>query len=125
MRSRFAAYARREAAYVLRTLHPEHEDKKRPEAEVMREIRDATSTLKFMRLDVLDHDGPDEAGIWHVLFHARVFEKGQNRSFIELSEFANDGVGIRYRSGKQMAAANVTDPAGLTIAAFRAAISNG
>ncbi|WP_308215668.1 YchJ family protein [Polyangium jinanense] len=120
MRSRFSAYARKESAYVLRTLHPDHEDRKRPEAEVMREIRDATSTLKFMRLDVLDHDGPDEAGFSHVLFHARVFEKGQDRSFIELSEFAHDGVGIRYRSGRQLAAAKVADPKALTIAAFQA-----
>ncbi|MDI1437497.1 YchJ family protein [Polyangium sorediatum] len=123
MRSRFAAYARKESAYVLRTLHPDHEDRKRPEAEVLREIRDATSTLKFMRLDVLDHDGPDAGGFWHVLFHARVFEKGQDRSFVELSEFAHDGVGIRYRSGEQVAAAKVAEPKGLTIGAFRETFS--
>jgi len=118
MRSRFAAYARKEAAYVYRTLHPEHEDRKRAETEIMREIRDATSTLKFLRLAVLASDGPDEQGQARVLFYARVFEKGQNRSFLELSLFRHDGTGWRYLRGRQLAASKVEDPETLTLAAF-------
>jgi SEC-C motif-containing protein len=118
MRSRFSAYVRREAEYIWKTLHPEHEDRSRPQAEVMREIREATSTLKFMRLVVLDRREPDEHGRAHVLFFARVFEKGQNRSFIELSDFLHDGVGWRYVRGKQLAASRVADPEKLTIPEF-------
>lgn len=123
MRSRFSAYARKEAAYVYRTLHPEHEDRKRPETEVMREIRDATSSLKFMRLTVLDRETPDEQGIARVLFLARVFEKGQNRTFVELSDFKHDGVGWRYLRGKQLAAARLPNAEKLTLPDFHALLA--
>jgi SEC-C motif domain protein len=118
MRSRFAAYARKESGYVWRTLHPNHDDRRRAEADVMREIRDATSTLRFMRLAVLGRDGPNEQGGARVLFLARVFEKGQNRSFVELSEFQRDTEGWRYLRGRQLAAAKLDNPDNLTIATF-------
>jgi SEC-C motif-containing protein len=119
MRSRYAAYARKEAAYIYRTMHPDHEDRARPEAEVMREIRDATGALKFMGLHILDRRGPDEHGVAQVLFFARVFEKGQNRSFVELSDFAREGEAWRYLRGSQMRP-RAGDPEGLDIAGFEA-----
>lgn len=122
MRSRFAAYARREAGYIWRTLHPNHEDRKRPEADVLREIREATQTLRFMRLVVLDRQAPDEEGLAHVLFYVRVFEKGQNRSFIEKSDFKHDGAGWRYLRGKQLLPSRVPNPEKLTMAEFEAAM---
>jgi SEC-C motif-containing protein len=125
MRSRYAAYAKRQAAYIYRTLHPEHEDRARSEGELMREIRDATSNLRFMGLSVLDRRAPDEHGIAQVLFAARVFEKGQNRSFIELSEFAHDGVGWRYLRGQQARPARFGgEQKDLTIGAFEAALAH-
>ncbi|MBK9263314.1 MAG: hypothetical protein IPM54_26365 [Polyangiaceae bacterium] len=124
MRSRFAAYANKLAPYLYRTIHAEHEDKKRPEAEVMREIRDAASTLRFMRLGVLDEQDADQHGIARVLFFARVFEKGQNRSFIELSDFRHDGTGWRYLRGTQAAASRVTNPEELDIPKFNALLDS-
>jgi SEC-C motif-containing protein len=124
MRSRYAAYAKRQAPYIYRTLHADHEDRARSEVELMREIRDATSNLRFMGLQVLDRRAPDERGIARVLFAARVFEKGQNRSFVELSDFAHDGVGWRYLRGRQEKASRFgADPRGLTIGAFEAVIA--
>lgn len=120
MRSRFAAYAKKQSKYIFQTLHPEHEDRGRPEADVMREIREATSTLKFMRLAVLDRQGPDEGGLSQVLFYARVFEKGKNRSFIELSDFLHDGNGWRYVRGKQLAESAAPNAEKLSIAEFHA-----
>jgi SEC-C motif domain protein len=121
MRSRYCAYVKKEAGYLYRTLHPEHADRARPEAAVMREIRDAISSLRFMALKVLDHEPPDEQGIARVLFFVRVFEKGQNRSFVELSEFARDSAGIRYLRGRQASAAKLpVPPEGLTIQQFEA-----
>lgn len=119
MRSRFAAYANKLAPYVYRTLHTTHEDRNRPESEVMREIRDAVSTLRFMHLDVLDRENPNEQGLARVLFHARVFEKGQNRSFIELSDFLHDGTGWRYVRGQQIPASRAKTPEKVDIAQFR------
>lgn len=122
MRSRYAAYANKLAPYIYRTLHAEHDDRQRPEPDVMREIRDAVSTLRFMHLDVLDHEEPNEQGLARVLFHARVFEKGQNRSFVELSDFLHDGTGWRYVRGRQAAASRIKSPEELDIPKFRALI---
>ncbi|HMY16603.1 MAG TPA: YchJ family metal-binding protein [Polyangium sp.] len=119
MRSRYAAYANKLTPYIHRTLHPRHEDRNRPENEVLREIRDAVSTLRFMHLDVLDREDPNEEGLARVLFHARVFEKGQNRSFIELSDFLHDGIGWRYVQGRQIPASRAKIPEKVDIAQFR------
>jgi SEC-C motif-containing protein len=120
MRSRYAAYANKLAPYIYRTTHPEHEDRQRPEPDVMREIRDAVSTLRFMNLSVLDHKDPNKQGLARVLFYARVFEKGQNRSFIELSDFLHDGTGWRYLRGRQAPAARIKNPEHLDITQFQA-----
>jgi len=119
MRSRYAAYANKLAPYIYRTTHSNHEDRKRPESDVMREIRDAVSSLRFMHLTVLDHEDPNETGLARVLFFARVFEKGQNRSFIELSDFLHDGTGWRYLRGQQARVAHVNNPERYDIPQFR------
>lgn len=118
MRSRFAAYTHKLAPYIWRTLHNNHEDRNRPETEVLREIRDATSNLRFLQLAVLDREPPNAEGLARVLFYARVFEKGQNRSFIELSDFLHDGVGWRYLQGRQASAAKFSHPERVDIAQF-------
>lgn len=119
MRSRYAAYANKLAPYIYRTTHPNHEDRKRLEKDVMREIREAMSTLRFMHLNVLDREEPNKTEPARVLFFARVFEKGQNRSFIELSDFLHDGTGWRYLQGRQAPAARITNPERLDIPQFR------
>jgi SEC-C motif domain protein len=124
MRSRYAAYVNKLAPYLYRTMHADHEDRKRPENNVMREIRDAASTLRFMHLSVLDRRNDDEHGIAQVLFFARVFEKGQNRSFIELSDFRHDGNGWRYLKGLQTAASRVSNPEQIDIPKFEALLGS-
>jgi len=52
------------------------------------------------QIRIIDGDGhifEDGEGIARVLFLARIFEKGREGSFVELSEFAHDGVGWRSR----------------------------
>jgi SEC-C motif domain protein len=99
MRSRFSAFAKKEAAYLYRTLHPDHEDRARPEADVLRDIRVSASSCRYLGLTVLDRSEADEEGIARVRFRARVFAKGRDLSFVELSEFAHDGEGWRYLRG--------------------------
>jgi len=119
MRSRFAAFAKKEAAYLVRTLHPEHEDRQRDEATLVREIKASAGTFRYAGLTILDRDGPDPDGRAHVLFLARVFDKSQDRSFVELSEFAHDGGGWRYLQGIPIPVrALKSDPTTLTIATF-------
>ncbi len=99
MRSRFAAFALGEAPYLWRTLAPAHEDRQRPEAEVLRGIRDSISTHRYRALTILDSQDPDASGIARVRFLAKVFQKGRDMSFVETSEFVHDGTGWRYLGG--------------------------
>lgn len=99
MRSRFAAFALGDAEYLWRTLHPDHEDRARDRALVLAALKDVARTLRFMRLTILD------ASDRRVLFHAAVFDKGKDRSFVELSSFARDDAGWRYVGGETTPAA--------------------
>ena len=99
MRSRFAAFARADVDYVYRTLHPDHPDRAAPEAAVRRALAEGARAHRYMGLTVLDARGPDEEGVAQVLFHARIFEKGRDRSFTECSDFARHGGGWRYLRG--------------------------
>ena len=114
MRSRFAAFAIGDAEYLWRTLHPDHEDRARPKDEVVQALRATARGLKFMRLTILD------AKDSRVLFHAAVFEKGRERSFVELSTFARDASGWRYLSGQARAPGPPEALAALSIDAFTA-----
>ncbi|MCE9673837.1 hypothetical protein LY474_39190 [Myxococcus stipitatus] len=99
MRSRYAAFAQREAAYLWKTLHPDHPDRARPQEEVLRELRDFARAHQYPKLVVMDRRPPDANGVAQVLFFAKVFEKGKERSFVERSYFRHDGTGWRYHSG--------------------------
>lgn len=121
MRSRFAAFAKKEAVYLWRTLHADHEDRQHGEAWVLRSLRASAGTLRYAGLAILDRRDPGEDGIAQVLFLARLFEGSNDRSFVELSDFAHDGEGWRYLRGELLPAAAVkVDPKALTIAAFEA-----
>jgi SEC-C motif-containing protein len=120
MRSRYSAFATREVAYLWRTLHPDHEDRALPEAQVVAAIRQSCDTHRYPGLAILDRQPPDASGIARILFHARVFSRGKDVSFVELSRFAHDGKGWRYLDGAGRSAAEVGPCSGLTIAAFEA-----
>jgi SEC-C motif-containing protein len=100
MRSRYSAFALKEVEYLWRTMHPEHPDRAQPKEEMLRELRAVASGHKYPGLRVLDRSLPsDTTGTAEVLFHARVFEKGLELSFVERSQFRHDGTGWRYLSG--------------------------
>lgn len=121
MRSRYAAYAMKEAAYLWKTLAPNHEDRQRPEAEVLKEIRHSASTFRYMGLNILDSRPPNAEGVAQVLFHARIFHDGRNVSFVERSEFIHAGTGWRYWRGTLKPISQITgDPSSLSIDTFRA-----
>ncbi len=112
MRSRFAAFALGDAEYLWRTLHPEHEDRALAKDPVIRTLKSTFDSLKFMRLTIID------AKDTRVLFLAAVFEKGQDRSFVELSTFGHDGTGWRYLDGQASPAFDAKKAAALTIETF-------
>ncbi len=96
MRSRYAAYVRGDARYLFRTLHPDHDDKPLGERALAARMN---RSARYRGLHVLDHDGPDPSGVHRVLFHASISVGGKDASFVELSSFAHDGVGLRYVAG--------------------------
>jgi len=114
MRSRFAAFAVGDVEYLWRTLHPDHHDRALPKHDVLRALRAASQNLKYMRLQILDEAGE------RILFRASVFEKGQDRSFVELSLFAHDGMGWRYLEGESRDPRALSEPGALTIESFLA-----
>lgn len=99
MRSRFSAFALGEVEYLWKTLAADHEDRARPQEEVLRSLKTSVSTFKYQRLAILETQPPDAQGIARVRFRAGVFQKGRDVSFEELSEFVHDGAGWRYLRG--------------------------
>ena len=78
------------------------------------------SKHKYPGLRVLDRSlPPDTTGTAEVLFHARVFEKGLELSFVERSQFRHDGTGWRYLSGDALPPSALPGPPeSLTLATF-------
>ena len=99
MRSRFAAFSLKNVDYLFRTLHRDHDDRARPQAQVLREIRDACVANRYLALRILDAREPDARGVARVLFAAKVFFRGRDLSFVECSDFVHDGAGWRYLTG--------------------------
>lgn len=119
MRSRYAAYAKKEIGYLIKTIHPAHDDRKMPEAELHKLLAAAARNQRYMGLTILDRAAPNADGIAEVLFIAKVFERGRDFTFAERSEFAHDGTGWRYRRGDTVAIGAIPgDPKALTLATF-------
>jgi SEC-C motif-containing protein len=103
MRSRFAAYALGLGDYLFDTLASGHPDRATPRDAAVRELARMREGKRFMGLSVL-HATENE-----VLFHARIFEKGKDISFAELSEFAQEDGAFRYASGVLVPASMLPD----------------
>jgi SEC-C motif domain protein len=85
MRSRFSAFAVGQVDYLWRTLHSAHPDRARDEREFLAGLRRSRQALRFVRLRVLEARGD------RILFHAEIYERGKELSFLELSTFERDG----------------------------------
>jgi len=97
MRSRYAAFALGLGEYLVRTLAGDHPDRSLPREELVLSLARARHTQRFLGLLILEaSEALHEA---EVLFHARIFERGADRSFVELSSFRREGLAWRYASG--------------------------
>ena len=97
MRSRYAAYALGLGGYLVKTLAKTHPDLDLPRDDLVRTLSRAKERQRFTGLRVLHHASEEKTG--EVLFLARIFERGQDRSFAELSDFVREAGGWRYASG--------------------------
>ncbi len=119
LRSRYAGFAIGEVDYLWKTLHEDHQDRKKPKDRTLTALKLASSTLKYMGLVVIETQPKDSDGIERALYLARVFRRGDDVSFVELAEFLHDGVGLRYLAGTVKDAHGWTaPPAALTIETF-------
>ena len=98
MRSRYAAFALGLGEYLVRTLAAGHPDRDLPAAAFVQELSRAHQRQRFLGLRIL-HVAAGE-----IMFYARIFEKGADRSFVELSEFVQEGAAWRYAAGIVVAA---------------------
>ena len=124
MRSRFVAFALGLDAYLIRTLSAAHPDSAAPEPALLRQLAQAREKRRFLDLCILHTSIDGDAG--EVLFFARIFERGHDRSFAELSTFEREGGVWRYASGIMLPReALPADPRTLTRAALLALAAGG
>lgn len=113
MRSRYAAFALGEGRYLVDTLAKTHADHADPNLE--QTLARVKHEARYMGLLIL-HASTDE-----VLFFARIFMRGVDRSFVELSHFIHEEGRLRYASGIVAPRSEFgSDPKDLTREAFLA-----
>jgi SEC-C motif-containing protein len=116
MRSRYAGFALGLGDYLLSTLASAHPDHSGTDAA---ELGGSRKGQRFMDLCILHESETGDAA--EVLFYARLFERGIDQSFVELSQFVREGGAWRYQSGTLVPATDVTgDPRKLTLSEFTA-----
>ncbi len=97
MRSRYSAYALGLGDYLVRTLCTDHPDRSVGEELLARELSRVKDRQRFLGLEIREAKTDGDEG--EVLFFARVFERGRDRSFEERSTFRRENGAWRYASG--------------------------
>jgi SEC-C motif-containing protein len=98
MRSRFAAFALGLGDYLVRTLAEGHPDRALDATALARELSRAKDRQRFLGLTIESAREDGDRG--EVTFHARIFERGRDRSFRERSEFVREAGAWRYAGGE-------------------------
>jgi len=98
MRSRYAAFALGLGGYLIDTLAWDHPERALPREALARELGRTHETQKFLGLRIVETSSNGDEG--EVLFVARIFERGRDLSFAELSRFVREDGAWRYASGR-------------------------
>jgi SEC-C motif-containing protein len=98
MRSRYAAFALGLGAYLVETLAVDYPERQRGEAALVTRLSRVKERQRFLGLRILESSAEGDHG--HVLFHARIFERGVDRSFTERSAFRKEAGLWRYQGGE-------------------------
>jgi SEC-C motif-containing protein len=97
MRSRYAAFSLGLGEYLVETLAQEHPDRALPRDGLVLALSRSRQRQRFLDLQILHASADGDQG--EVLFYARIFEQGEDRSFVELSSFGRESSVWRYVSG--------------------------
>jgi SEC-C motif-containing protein len=95
MRSRYSAFALGLGDYLVRTLTADHPDRADDDAE--RALAQTRDVHRFLGLTILEEQTEGDRGA--VVFRARIFSRGVDRSFTERSRFRREGGAWRYEGG--------------------------
>ena len=98
MRSRYAAFALGLGEYLARTLATTHKDLALPHPELVLQLSRTREHQRFAGLRILHTASNEQRG--EVLFFARIYVRGADHSFAELSQFVREGDGWRYAEGQ-------------------------
>jgi SEC-C motif-containing protein len=108
MRSRYAAFALGLGRYLVETLASDHPDRAHDEVTLARELSRAKERQRFLGLTIVN--ARDDGAAGEVTFHARIFERGQDRSFTERSTFVRERGAWRYAGGEILERAPTSSP---------------
>ncbi len=98
MRSRYAAFALGLGSFLVRTLAAEHPDRAADQEALALALSRAKDTQRFLGLTI--REARTEGDVGEVVFDARIFERGKDRSFSERSRFVKEGEAWRYAGGE-------------------------
>ena len=101
MRSRYAAFALGLGEYLVATLASSHPDLALPREELVRDLSRIKDRQRFLGLRIVRAEDDE------VHFEARIFERGQDRSFAEVSTFVREGSAWKYASGRTVPSAGM------------------
>jgi SEC-C motif-containing protein len=101
MRSRYAAFALGLGAYLVDTLTRDHPDRAVDREALVRALSRMKDTQRFLGLRIVESSVDGDRG--EVVFHARIFERGTDRSFGERSRFRREQGTWRYEGGDILA----------------------
>jgi len=112
MRSRYAAFALGLGEYLVKTLAVTHPDLESPRDELTRTLGMACSRQRFLGLRVLSAKTSPGGDKGEVLFYARIFERGADRSFAERSTFVREAGAWRYQTGELVPSTELPEEVG-------------
>ena len=117
MRSRFSAFALGLGEYLAKTLATTHPDRALPRRDLVAEHSLARKHQRFAGLRILHASSDEQHG--EVLFLARIYLRGADQSFAELSQFVCESGAWRYAEGQLLDKAKLpANAATLTRAEF-------
>ncbi len=101
MRSRYSAFALGLGGYLVKTLAADHPDRALEQRALVIALSRTKERQRFLGLTILD--AHDDGARGEVTFHARIFERGRDRSFTERSQFVRENGAWRYAAGETVA----------------------
>lgn len=98
MRSRYSAYAKRQADYIIKTTHPRNPAFKQDAKKWKKEILKFCDSTQFKKLEILGSREEETAAT--VTFRAHLATREGDYSYIEMSAFEKIDGAWTYLNGK-------------------------